>query len=67
LKSAGETFYVGSSELFNKVSNGEKVFVEEVKDSFPGFSITYQEGDDVSIKDDMFVEHSIVNNLKQSL
>ena len=55
LKSAGETIYVDSSELFNKVSNGEKVFVEGVKDLIPGFSITYQEGDDVFIKEEMFV------------
>ena len=67
LKSAGETIYVDSSELFNKVSNGEKVFVEGVKDSIPGFSITYQEGDDVFIKEDMFVEHITVNDLKKKL
>jgi hypothetical protein len=31
LKSAGEISYVDSSELFQKVSNGEKIFVEGVK------------------------------------
>ena len=35
LKSAGEISYVDSSELFQKVSNGEKIFVEGVKDSIP--------------------------------
>ncbi len=67
LKSAGETIYVDSSELFNKVSNGEKVFVEGVKDLILGFSITYQEGDDVFIKEEMFVEHITFNGLKMKL
>ena len=67
LKSAGETIYVDSSELFNKVSNGEKVFVEGVKDSIPGFSITYQEGDDVFIKEDILVEQITVADLKKKM
>jgi hypothetical protein len=41
-----------SSELFQKLSNGEKVFVEGVKDSIPGFSITFQDNEDMFIKED---------------
>ena len=48
LISAGEIKYVDSSELFQKVSDGEKIFVEGVKDLIPGFSITYQENDDIT-------------------
>ncbi len=39
VKSAGEIKYVDSSELFQKVSNGERVFVEGKSESTPGFSI----------------------------
>jgi hypothetical protein len=69
LKTAGEITYVDSSELFQKVSNGEKVFVEGVKGSIPGFSITYQENDDMFIKEDMdmFVEHITVEDFKKKL
>ena len=41
LKSAVEIPYVDSSVLFQKVSNGDKVFVEGVEGSSPGFSIAY--------------------------
>jgi hypothetical protein len=51
LQSAGEIKYVDSSELFQKVANGEKICVEGVDDSIPGFSITYQENDDMFIKE----------------
>ena len=39
VRSAGEITYMDSSELFQKVSDGEKVFVERVQGSIPGFSI----------------------------
>jgi hypothetical protein len=48
------------------VSNGEKVFVEGVKGSIPGFSITYQENDDMFIED-MYVEHISVTDFKKKL
>ena len=67
LKSGGEIIYVDSGELFQKVSNGEKVFVEGVKGSIPGFSITYQENDDMFIKEDMYVEHISVTDFKKKL
>jgi len=69
LRSAGETSYVDSSELFQKLSNGEKVFVEGVKDSIPGFSITFQDNEDMFIKEDnaMFVEHINVDEFKKKL
>ena len=51
LKSAGEINYVDSIELFLKVSKGEKVLVEGVERSIPGFSIAYQK------HDDLFVDH----------
>ena len=35
VKSAGEIKYVDSAQLFQKVSYGERVFVEGVKDSSP--------------------------------
>ena len=35
LMSAGEVSYVDSSELFQKVSSGVRIFVEGVKDSRP--------------------------------
>ena len=34
-----------SSELFQRVSDGEKIFVDGVQDSIPGFSITHHEND----------------------
>ena len=67
LKSAGEITYVDSSELFQKVSNGEKVFVEGVEGSIPGSSIACQENDDMYIKEDMFVEHISVAEFKDKL
>ena len=67
LKSGGEIIYVDSSELFQKVSNGEKVFVEGVKGSIPGFSITYQENDDMFIKEDMYVENISVTASRRNL
>ena len=36
IRTAGEIKYVDSSELFQKVSDGEKVFVEGVEGSIPG-------------------------------
>jgi hypothetical protein len=67
LRSARETSYVDSSELFQKLSNGEKVFVGGVKDSVPGFSITFQDKEDMFIKEDtaMFVEHINVDEFKK--
>ena len=44
---AGETRYMDSSELFEKVSDGEKVFVEGVQGSIPGFSISFQDDEDI--------------------
>ena len=69
IQSAGEIKYVDSSELFQKVSDGEKVFVEGVKDSFPGFSISYQENEDMFIKEgsNMFVEHITVEDFRKKL
>ncbi len=67
LKSAGEIKYVDSRELFEKVSKGEKLFVQGIKDSIPGFSITYQENDDVFIKESVYVEHITVDDLKKKL
>ena len=69
IKSAGEIKYVDSSELFQRVSDGEKVFVEGVNDSIPGFSIAYQENDDIFIKEgsNMFIEHITVEKYKKKL
>ena len=69
VKSAGEIMYVDSSELFQKVSDGEKVFVEGVQGSIPGFSISFQDQEDMFIKKDgnMFVEHITVDEFKQKL
>jgi hypothetical protein len=51
------------------VSNGEKIFVEGVKDSIPGFSITFQNDEDMFIKEDnaMFVQHISVDEFKKKL
>jgi hypothetical protein len=46
VKSAGEIMYIDSSELFQKVSDGEKVFVEGIQGLSPGFSISFQDQDD---------------------
>jgi hypothetical protein len=69
LGSAGETSYVDSSELFQNLSNGEKIFVEGVKDFIPGFSITFQDNEDMFIKEDdaMYVEHITVEEFKKKL
>jgi hypothetical protein len=58
-----------SSKLFQKVANGEKVFVEGVKGSIPGFSILFQDEEDMFIKKDgnMFVEHITFQEFKQKL
>jgi hypothetical protein len=37
----------------------EKDFVQGIKDSIPGFSITYQKNDDVFIKENMYVEQKV--------
>jgi hypothetical protein len=66
LKSAGEKSYVDSSELFQKVSNGEKL----VRDSIPGFSITFQDNQDMFIKKEdnaMYVQHITVDEFKKKL
>ena len=69
VKSAGEIKYVDSSELFQKVSNGERVFVEGISESTPGFSIFFQDQEDVFIKKDgkMCVEHVTVEEFKKKL
>ena len=69
LQSAGEIKPVDSSELFQTVADGEKIFVEGVKDVIPGFSITYQENDDMFIKEDsnLFVHHITVDEFKKEL
>jgi hypothetical protein len=69
LKSAGYISYVDSSELFQKVSNGEKIFVEGVKDSIPGFSITFQDNEDMFIEEDsaLYVQHITVDKFKKNL
>jgi hypothetical protein len=69
LKSAGEISYVDSSELFQQVSNGEKIFVEGVKDFIPGFSITFQDNEDRFIKEDnaMYVQHITIDEFKKKL
>ena len=67
LKSKGEIKYVDSSELFQKVSNGEKVFVEGVEGSIPGLSISYQVNDDMFITEDIFVENISVTEFKNKL
>jgi hypothetical protein len=46
LRSAGEPGYVHYSKLFQKLLNGEKIFVERVEDSIPGFSISFQDNED---------------------
>jgi hypothetical protein len=60
LRSAGKISHVDSSELFQKLSNGENIFVEEVEDSIPGFSITFQNNEGLLIKGEnaIYVEHS---------
>ncbi len=50
-----------------RFSKGEKGFVQGIKDSIPGFSITYQENDDVFIRENMYVEHATVDDLKKKL
>jgi hypothetical protein len=67
LRSAGETSYVDFRKLFLKLSNGENIFVEEVKDSISGFSNTFQDNEDMLIKEDnaMYVEH-IMNSRRNS-
>jgi hypothetical protein len=67
LKSAEEISYVDSSELFQMVSNGEQIFVEGVKDSIPGFSISFQDNGDMFIKEDyaMYVQHITVDEFKK--
>ena len=69
VRSAGETTYMDSSELFQKVADGEKVFVEGVQGPIPGFSISFQDEEDMLIKKDgnMFVEHITVQEFKQKL
>ncbi len=49
------------------MSDGEKIFVEGVNDFIPGFSITYQENDDIFIKEgsNIFVEHITVEEFKK--
>ncbi len=61
--------YVDSSELFQKVSNGEKIFVEGLKDSIPGFSITFQDDEDMFIKEDnaVYVQNITVDEFKKKL
>jgi hypothetical protein len=51
------------------LSNGEKIFVEGVKDSIPGVSITFQDNEDKFMKEDnaMYVEHITVDELKKEL
>ncbi len=68
-RSAGETSYVDSNQLFQKLSKGEKIFVEGVKDPIPEFSITYQDNEDMFIKEDsaMFVEHIAVDEFKKKI
>ncbi len=73
VKSAGEIKHVDSGELFQKVSNGERVlnsvFVEGVNGSIPEFSIFFQDQEDVFIKKDgnMYVEHVPVEEFKKKL
>ncbi len=51
------------------MSNGEKIFVEGVKDSIPGFSTTFQDNEDMFIKEDnaMYVQHITVDEVKKQL
>ena len=69
VRSAGEITYMDSSQLFQKVADGEKVFVERVQGSIPGFSISFQDDEDIFIKKDgnMCVEHITVQEFKQKL
>ncbi len=69
VESAGEIMYIDSSQLFQKVSVGEEVFVEAVQGSTPGFSILFQDQEDMFIKKDgnVYVEHITVNEFKQKL
>ena len=41
--------------------------MEGVNDSIPGFTISYQEGDDVFIKEDILVEQITVADLKKKM
>jgi hypothetical protein len=49
--------------------DGEKIFVEGGKDSIPGFSITFQNNEDLFIKEDnaMYVQHITVDEFKNNL
>ena len=69
LRSAGDIKYVDSSELFNIVSRGDEVFVEGVKGSIPGFTISYGEDEDVFIKEgsNIYVNQITVADLKNKL
>jgi hypothetical protein len=62
LKSA-KISYVDSSGVFQKVSNGERIFVVGVKDSIPGFSFAFQDNQGMFIKEDnaMYVQHITVH------
>jgi hypothetical protein len=61
--------YIDCSEWFQKVSDGEKVFVEGIQGSIPGFSISFQDQEDRFIKKDgnLYVEHITVDEFKQRL
>ncbi len=59
LKSAGEISYVDSSELFQKVSNGEKIFVEGVKDSIPDSQSHFKTMKTCSLKNIMLCMYNI--------
>jgi hypothetical protein len=67
VRSAGAIEYIDSGELFQRVSNGEKVFVEGAEGISPGFSVEYQENEDMLIKEDpkTFVEHITVDHFKK--
>ncbi len=69
VKSAKEIKYVDSGELFQKVSNREREFVEGVNGSIPGPSIFFQDQEDMFIKKDgnMYVEHVTVEEFKKKL
>jgi hypothetical protein len=64
VKSAGEIKYVDSSELFQKVSSGERVFVEGITGSISRFSIFFQDQEDVFIKKDgKIINHAPPQNV----
>ena len=51
LQSAGEITLVDSSELFDKVSNNEIVFVNGIEGVIPSMSVSYGENEEIFVRE----------------